>query len=368
MRGLYSAEYLSKLSLHYQKTRMSGPLDVGRGFDLIAASSTGAIIACALATGLPLVEVVQLYRTVGPKVFPVKLPRRVTLGSLKTLWKLPFRSKHLRAGGSALRQALDDSFGDRTIRSVWEDRQIALAIPAINMASHRAWVFKTPHLDNSRHRDDNYRLVDVCLAATAAPIYRTMERLADPDTGTSHTVFIDGGLWANNPVLVGLVDALALSAPGSRIEIYCLGTCPRPAGEFVPDDDLAKGLFGWSFGADVAVVSISAQEYAFDNMARLLARHLDREVTVARFPHGGVPAELSRYLDLDETHPHAMDALAAQADVDVSETLSRSGDGNDPIGQSINRLFREIPTVANTETMNCRNHVAAIRFDKLKGT
>ena len=41
--------------------------------------------------------------------------------------------------------------------------------------------------------------------------------------------FVDGGLWANNPVLIGLVDALAMAPLDQPIEIFCLGTCPRPA-------------------------------------------------------------------------------------------------------------------------------------------
>ena len=350
MRGLYSATYLAKLAKHYEKTREQGSLDIGKGFDLIVATSTGAMIGCALAVGVPPTRVARIYRDTGPKVFPAKLPTGIHLGCLPSLMSLPFRAKQLKAGCSALREALSDLLGTTTMCSTWEERGIALAIPAVNMASHRAWVFKTPHLPNSRHRDDNYRLADVCLAATAAPIYRSMTRLADPDSGDGHNVFIDGGLWANNPVLVGLIDALELTQAEDRIEIFCLGTCPRPPGEMIGHKGLDRGLYGWKFGGEAAAVSISAQEYAFDNMARMLARQMHRDCKIVRFPHGNVAASLMKYLDLDETSPEAMDALVSQADTDVSETLSRSGDPKDADGQLIDRLFREIPILANTET------------------
>ena len=326
MRGLYSAAYLAKLAKNYEKTRAIGSLDIGKGFDLITAASTGAAIGCALAIGISPERVVCLYRDYGPKVFPAKLPGEITVRTLWPWLKALCWSQHLKAGASSLLEAFDCLFGEASVDSIWKDRGIALAIPSVNMASHRAWVFKTPHLPNSRHRDDNYRLADVCLAATAAPIYRSMARLADPDSGNGHNVFIDGGLWANNPVLVGLIDALELTEPGDRIEIFCLGTCPRPPGELVSGKDVDRGLGGWKFGGEVAVASISAQEYAFDNMARMLARHVDRDCKIVRFPHGTVPAKLMKYLDLDETTPEAMDALVSQADTDVSETLSRSGD------------------------------------------
>lgn len=350
MRGIYSATYLAKLAKHYEKTREEGPLDIGKGFDLITATSTGAMVGCALAAGVSPSKVAGVYRDVGPKVFPAKLPTRIHLGCFPGLISLPFRARHLKAGTSALRKALNDLLGAATVSSIWKERGIAVAIPAVNMASHKAWVFKTPHLSNSRHRDDNYRLADVCLAATAAPIYRSMARLADPDSGDGHNVFIDGGLWANNPVLVGLIDALELTEPEDPIEIFCLGTCPRPSGEVVGDQGLDRGLYGWKFGGEAAAVSISAQEYAFDNMARMLARQVERDCKIVRFPHGRVAANLLKYLDLDDTSPAAMDALVSQADTDVSETLSRSGDPTDTDGQLIDRLFREIPILANPET------------------
>jgi hypothetical protein len=36
---------------------------------------------------------------------------------------------------------------------------------------------------------------------------------------------MDEGLWANNPVLIGLIDALDLTEPGQEIQIFSLGTC-----------------------------------------------------------------------------------------------------------------------------------------------
>ena len=54
MRGLYSATYLSSLVKRYTKTRNLEGIDIGRGFDLITGTSTGAIIACVLAAGVPL--------------------------------------------------------------------------------------------------------------------------------------------------------------------------------------------------------------------------------------------------------------------------------------------------------------------------
>ena len=244
MRGLYTAAYLSTLAQRYAVSRGEAALDIGKGFDLIVGTSTGAIIACALAAGVSLDRVSALYRERGPEIFPLKLPDKV---GVNLAWQVCTRPRYLKAGAAALEDALHAEFGDITLGNIWRDQHIALAVPAVEMSRHHSWVFKTPHLANTKRRDNGYRLVDVCLASTAAPIYRSMARIENPDTG-GHHVFVDGGLWANNPVLVGLIDALEMTKPGDRIEIFCLGTCPQPEGELVGPDGLDRGLSEWQFG------------------------------------------------------------------------------------------------------------------------
>ena len=91
-------------------------------------------------------------------------------------------------------------------------------------------------------------------------------------------------------------------------------------------------------------LALSAQEFAFDNMARMLAHHMDRDSQIVRFPHGKVPADIMKYLDLDETGTAAMDALVAQAQTDVYETLSRCGDVSDDKGQLLDSLLNDFPS------------------------
>ena len=341
MRGLYTAAYLSALEQRYAATRNEAGLDIGKGFDLIVGTSTGAIIACAVAAGISLARIAALYREHGPEIFPLKLPEKA---SVNLAWQVCKRSRYLKAGAAALEEALHAELGDITLGDIWRDRQIALAVPAVEMSRYHSWVFKTPHLANSKHRDDSYKLVDVCLATTAAPIYRSMAQIENPDT-LGHHVFVDGGLWANNPVLVSLIDALGMTAPGDRIELFCLGTCPRPEGELIGHDGLDRGLGEWRFGGGVVTLALSAQEFAFDNMARMIGHHVDRDCQIVRFPHGKVPADIMKYLDLDETSTAAMNALVSQAQTDLYETLSRCGDPSDHEGQLLDTLLNDLPPI-----------------------
>lgn len=340
MRGIYTGSYLSFVSSAFARRRSASSLDVGAGFDLIVGTSTGAIIGCGLALGIPLDNIVQLYRRHGKAIFPRKLPDKFGTSLAVDLRQRP---KALRQGEKALRAALDDCFGKATIGSVYAERKIALAIPAVDMAQHRSWVFKTPHLPTSNHRDDNYMLVDVCLATSAAPLFRSLAAV-EPVSGSGNRVmFADGGLWANNPVLVGMIEALQMAGTDQPIEIFCLGTCSTPAGEDISQIPVDRGLIEWRFGGEAAKLAIDAQQFAYDHMARMLSKHVDRPCDVIRFPSNQVPAPMLKYLDLDDTRPEAAEALISQARADADMTNSRCSDPHDREGVLVNQLFASMP-------------------------
>jgi len=97
-------------------------------------------------------------------------------------------------------------------------------------------------------------------------------------------------------------------------------------------------MLDWSLGADVAPLSISAQEFAFDNMARLLANAMSdcgRSIRRVRFPNKAVPASMMPYLALDDTRPEAMDRLVHQAHTDADLTKSACDDRNNSDGAMI---------------------------------
>ena len=339
MRGTYTATYLDQVSKGFARRQNRGELDIGAAFDLIAGTSTGGIIACALAAGVPLARVVELYRKSGSKIFPRRVPDSIPALPAD----LVMRPSAIDAGKHALKQALHEELGDLTIRDIYRDRGIALAITAVEMSQHRSWVFKTPHVPTSKDRDGGYSLVDVCLATTAAPVFRAMADIDYPDDPKAgFNVFVDGGLWANNPVLVGMIDALEVAHPEQDIEIFCLGTCPVPAGEQLKRNEMNRGLGAWKFGSDAATLSIDAQQFAYDNMARMFARHLNRKCRVVRFPADKVPASLIPHLGLDDTSDDAMHALIAQARADADMTNSRCADPDEEAAL-ICALFADAP-------------------------
>lgn len=339
MRGIYTATYLDALERAFTKRRNLSSLDIGKAFQLIVGTSTGAIIGCGLAKGVAPATMVDLYRLHGSSIFRRKLPSKFGWDFIAQLF---LRQRQLRLGNEALKKALTDIFGTMTIRELWDQRQIALAVPAVNMGMYRSWIFKTPHVPKTDFRDDGYSLVDVCLASSAAPLFRSLAAIKRPH-GEGSEVFADGGLWANNPILVALLEALRMTPDQTDdIEIFALGTCGKPEGEVISDDRVDRGLFDWKLGGEAAKVSIAAQEFAFDGMVRFLIPHLKRKVRVVRFPAEKIPGALLPYLDLDETRSQGLGALISQARHDADMTNSKIQQGSDD-GMAIEVLFNNMP-------------------------
>lgn len=134
MRGIYTAAFLDRLLDQYRRIRGEGHLDLAGGFNLIAGTSTGAIIACAAAVGRPMSDLVKLYLDWGGKIFP----ERITKSNGKLVARMAKGSCIVKAGDAALREALINELGDITMLDVFKKRGISLSVPAVAMSTHRA--------------------------------------------------------------------------------------------------------------------------------------------------------------------------------------------------------------------------------------
>lgn len=94
LRGTFTASVLAKWD-----DMLGEGTNLASHFDLIAGTSTGAILAIGLAMGIPPAEILQFYRERGPSIFPRQ-------GMLKQF----LCSKH---DSSTLRQMLTEVFGER---------------------------------------------------------------------------------------------------------------------------------------------------------------------------------------------------------------------------------------------------------------
>lgn len=203
IRGLFSAAILASLEDDLG-------IQVINHFDLIVGTSTGGIIALGLGLGVSPREILEFYRLEGPKIFSyrarAKLPGRLAWGA-----KSVFRRKH---NPYPLEEALRRVFGEKTLG----DSSKRLVIPSYSLTSDNIYLFKTPHHPRLR-RDWKVPAWQVARATSAAPIFFPASQSVDSQR------LIDGGIWANNPSVVGIVEAISmLDIKLGRIRVLSLGT------------------------------------------------------------------------------------------------------------------------------------------------
>ena len=244
IRGIFSAALLAGLEK-----------DLGRPildhFDLVVGTSTGGLIAVGLGAGMVPEEIVDLYVAERETIFPG--PRR--LRSVRQLVRPKYRANGLHA---LLRQV----FGSRLLA----ESRVPLVIPSYDLGENSVYLFKTPHHARLK-RDWRVPLWQVAAATSAAPTFFPAFSLP-----SDHVRLVDGGVWANNPAMVGVVEAVSMfGQPLDTIRVLSLGTTADPQTRKRKLDN--GGLLQWVRSPNVVDVLLTGQSVgAFTQVQHLIRR------------------------------------------------------------------------------------------------
>ncbi|HUZ34129.1 MAG TPA: CBASS cGAMP-activated phospholipase [Xanthobacteraceae bacterium] len=210
IRGIFPAAFLAGL-----EARCPGVPSIAGYFDLIAGTSTGGIIALGLAANLSAAALRDLYVREGRDIFPPSGPGAIgrairKIKAWRRLWRYSYDQE-------ALTRILRERLGDRKLA----DAHSRLCIPSFDGEYGEVYIFKTPHHPDFT-KDRHETMVKVALATSAAPtFFRPIQ-----DGGYT---FIDGGIWANNPVMIGLTEALtSFKITREQIRILSIGCGQEP--------------------------------------------------------------------------------------------------------------------------------------------
>jgi patatin-like phospholipase/acyl hydrolase len=242
IRGIFSAALLAGLEK-----------DLGRSvldhFDLVVGTSTGGLIALALGAGMAPGDVVDLYVSEMTTIFPG--PRR--LRSVRQLVRPKYRS-------DGLERLLRRIFGDRILG----ESRVPLVIPSFDLGENRVYLFKTPHHKDLKH-DWQTPLWQVAAATTAAPTFFPAFSLPE-----DHVRLVDGAVWANNPAMVGVVEAVSrFDQPLDTIRVLSVGTTADPRTRKRKLDN--GGLMQWIRSPNVVDVLLTGQSVgAFAQVQHLI--------------------------------------------------------------------------------------------------
>ena len=182
---------------------------------MIAGTSTGGIIAMGLAAGLGAAELRDLYVERGREIFPPG--RQGIIRAAEHCLRDALQCFKFRYDRRALMRILQETLGERQ----FGETRTRLCIPSFDGRYGEPYIFKTPHHPDFR-KDASERMTKVAAATAAAPAF--FQPLED-----GGYTFVDGGVWANNPIMIALVYALScFSVSPWRVRILRLGCGDAP--------------------------------------------------------------------------------------------------------------------------------------------
>ena len=223
LRGLITATLLERL-----EDSTPGFL---RNIDLVVGTSTGGILALALAKGLTPYSTMRMYIDHGAEIFHRSLGRKVS--GLLGLTRAKYDNKNLA-------KVLSDVFGKDKLKDL-KKRVAVTSFKLDDRGSLRppSWNPKIYHNYPGSDSDGEELALDVAMRTAAAPTFF-------PTTDG----YVDGGTVANNPSMVALAQALDLRSqlgPGrelSSIRLLSVGTGVNTCR--IPGERLDWGLAQWA--------------------------------------------------------------------------------------------------------------------------
>jgi len=281
-------------------------------FDLFAGTSTGGLIALGLTApkdgaAVPRMDaekLVALYRGRGPEIF-----KRTLWHKLRTLWGWTGPKYDL----GPLRSVLADELGAARLAAALRD----LVVVSYDMAAPGPQFFKRWQALTSPER--NPTMVNVGLATSAAPTYF-------PAVGLDGAAFVDGGVFAANPTIAGVAEALkrttdppAPLAPRDLL-VVSLGT-GRHVDRYSERKVRRWGKLGWIWprasGPALLEAVFDGQSRAADHWAHMLLNHEPGKAPAKAFGRGPrywrFEADLRLPYGLDDASEATLEALTTAA-------------------------------------------------------
>lgn len=225
IKGLYSAKILEQFEQKFS-------CHIADYFDLICGTSTGGLIALGLSLKIPVSAISNLYYGRGKQIFRKR-------GNISSLLKQLFLSS--KYNNKELKKALQEMFGAHTLA----DSHCLLCIPAFSLTDGRPFIFKYDHLEGCLSRDNKTKYTDVALATSAAPTYLPIITIEN----YNRKQFTDGGVYANNPTLIGVTEAfkyfVGKDKKFQQLMVMSIGSLePNPGRRFIAKH--SRSVLDWN--------------------------------------------------------------------------------------------------------------------------
>lgn len=310
VRGVIPAIWLDRL-----EKELGAPLN--QYFDLVVGTSTGSLLACAVATGMSMQEAANIYRDSAGIVFPQGEGR---------FWENAKRFVTKRFAGpqypsDGLQATLKEVFGDRE----FGDCEIPAMVTTYNLLNRRALMLKSWRSDHK-----HLPMWEVCAASSSAPTFFPAHVMR---VGIADLPLVDGGVVAASPAASALTEAIRINRDeGIDISLDDYVVVSLGTGVSTRHISIEEGLsWGpWDWAIPLFDIVFDGNRQAVNYMCRNLLRQ-DNYIRV----QVRLDAPSS---DMDNSEPSNMNALAATA-----QNYLAQDEGKQMLQRIVDKLRTTVP-------------------------
>lgn len=308
------------------------PVRLGKYFDIICGTSVGGIQALAYTNKISPEIMMDFFRTKAPWIFTVRTANDVITGSINAsspsnrpnfLQKVgmlaisdPFYqavSSESNYGHARLYKEAIEIFGDKKL----DDLESPVVITGYDYTINSPLLFGNVDLPDFIHQ--NLKCADVAVSTAAAPIYFPSNGIVLNEGAELKHSIIDGGVFQNNPSLLGLEVGKALYPSAKRYCVLSIGTGEGEIGFRSPNaiasgggeatglDELSSSEIALVKLFNLVDITMTSSQLAVHNVLYMLA-NLMTETNMFYFRFN-CKLDNSRDIELDNSNSDFFDYL-----------------------------------------------------------
>ena len=290
VRGIIPARILQEI-----ETRTNKP--ISKLFNIVSGTSTGGLLTLAITKP----------DGQGNPEFSAEYLVRLYMERSKEIFAKPSIIRKIKTGFGLWGSKYDRAAYDEILLQIFKDNLLSQSlcpvfIPIYSLGNSKPFIASTYFA--ARNKENDFYLRDIAGAASAAPTYFDPKKFRSPN-GTTIYQGVDGGIYANNPELIG-VTGVYLVHPSfeiGNIILLSLGT-----GDTVKNNQNSgnDGDIGWLKNKDIIGNMMDAESAIAETAVTAMLKNSNH----FRFQLH-LPSELA---DMDNSNHNNLNALLEAAE------------------------------------------------------
>jgi len=307
IKGLYSLYILDEIEKKYC---IPNNKLIGDYFDMISGCSVGSMIIMGISLKIPISKIIEGFEKNATNIFPIGNNNNTCTKFFSNMYYKIQQLRGCKYSDTSLYKLLINIFGNKTIKDI----NNLVCIPSFCLNTGKNFVFKNT---TDKHKDiQNITIVDMILCSSAAPTYLPIRHIKEG-------YFLDGGLWANDPSFLSVIETLKRfvgeDKQYQKYKIFSIGNIKSNNG-INPKGD--KKYFSFTKIEDLISIIFDSNVQCSQHFCKIICKYTGGEII--RIENTNYTDKIN--LQLDNTDSNFLQDLKSNALTDYNTIIDEHGD------------------------------------------